>query len=64
MHAMAHMLGNQEWSHPIFEALRCAQKGHVFVDSRSERGMQVCVRCRLRKPFEGLQPPPRSPEQD
>lgn len=40
----------------MFEALRCAQKGHVFVDSRSQPGTQVCVRCRLRKPFEGLEP--------
>lgn len=47
----------------MFEALRCAQKGHVFVDSRSQPGTQVCVRCRLRKPFEALQtpPPPQHP---
>jgi hypothetical protein len=24
------------------------------VDSRSQPGMQVCVRCRHREPFEGL----------
>jgi hypothetical protein len=36
----------------MFEALRCAWKGHLFVDSRSQPGMQVCVRCRQHKPFE------------
>ena len=39
----------------MFETLRCQLKGgHQFVDSRSHPGMQTCVRCRLRKPFEGL----------
>ena len=37
----------------MFEGLKCARKGHVFVDSRSQPGMQTCVRCRLRQPFEG-----------
>jgi len=36
---------------------RCARSGHLFVDSRSQPGTQVCVRCRLRKPFEGLETP-------
>jgi len=36
---------------------RCARSGHLFVDSRSQPGTQVCVRCRLRQPFEGLEPP-------
>ncbi|SFS73561.1 hypothetical protein [Brevundimonas viscosa] len=38
----------------MFETLRCQLKGgHLFVDSRSHPGMQTCVRCRMRKPFEG-----------
>jgi len=38
----------------MFETLRCRLKGgHLFVDSRSHPGMQTCVRCRMRKPFEG-----------
>ncbi|RZI98064.1 MAG: hypothetical protein EON90_14880 [Brevundimonas sp.] len=37
----------------MFEGLKCARKGHLFVDSRSQPGMQTCVRCRLRRPFEG-----------
>ena len=37
---------------------RCSHKGHLFVDSRSQPGTQVCVRCRLRKPFEGLEHAP------
>lgn len=42
----------------MFEALRCAWKGHLFVDSRSQAGTRVCVRCRERRPFEGLEKPP------
>jgi hypothetical protein len=38
----------------MLETFRCRVKGHVFVDSRSQPGMQVCVRCRYREPFEGL----------
>ena len=38
----------------MFETVRCAWKGHLFVDSRSQPGIQVCVRCRERRPFEGL----------
>jgi hypothetical protein len=46
----------------VFEKLRCARKGHLFVDSRSQPGMQVCVRCHLRKPFEGMtEPRPSKP---
>ena len=37
----------------MFESLKCARKGHMYVDSRSQPGMQTCVRCRLRQPFEG-----------
>jgi hypothetical protein len=37
----------------MFSFARCAWKGHVFVDSRSQPGMQTCVRCRARRPFEG-----------
>ncbi len=39
----------------MFNALRCALRGHLFVDSRSRPGMQTCVRCRLRQPFESLE---------
>ncbi len=38
----------------MFKSLRCFRKGHLFVDSRSMAGTQVCVRCRFRQPFEGL----------
>ena len=38
----------------MLKSLKCFRKGHLFVDSRSSPGTQVCVRCRLRKPFEGL----------
>jgi hypothetical protein len=38
----------------MFEALRCAVKGHLFVDSRSQPGTQVCLRRRRRQLFEGL----------
>lgn len=40
----------------MFKTIRCLAKGHLFVDSRSTPGTQVCVRCRLRKPFECLAP--------
>jgi hypothetical protein len=46
----------------MLESLKCRMKGHVFVDSRSQPGTRVCVRCRLRKPFEGLTPPPEANE--
>jgi len=38
----------------MFEALKCRLKGHLYVDSRSQPGTVVCVRCRARAPFEGL----------
>ena len=38
----------------MFQSLRCALKGHMYVDSRSQPGTEVCVRCRQRRPFEGL----------
>ena len=38
----------------MLETLRCRVKGHIFVDSRSQAGTQVCIRCRHRQPFEGL----------
>lgn len=38
----------------MFNSLRCRLKGHLFVDSRSLPGMQTCVRCRLRQPFESV----------
>jgi hypothetical protein len=38
----------------MFQTIRCQLKGgHLFVDSRSQPGMQTCVRCRTRRPFEG-----------
>lgn len=42
----------------MLKSLKCIIKGHLFVDSRSQPGTQVCVRCRHRLPFEGLTPPP------
>lgn len=41
----------------MFKTLKCRVKGHLYVDSRSQPGTQVCVRCRKRQPFEGIQPP-------
>jgi hypothetical protein len=38
----------------MLNSLRCRLKGHLFVDSRSLPGMQTCVRCRLRQPFESV----------
>lgn len=38
----------------MFKTLKCARKGHLFVDSRSQPGTQVCVRCQHRQRFEGL----------
>ncbi len=36
----------------MLSSLRCKLKGHLFVDSRSLPGMQTCVRCRVRQPFQ------------
>jgi hypothetical protein len=36
--------------------MKCRLKGHVYVDSRSQPGTRVCVRCKDRKLFEGLIP--------
>lgn len=41
----------------MLKSLKCLLKGHAYVDSRSHPGTRVCVRCRHRKPFEGLTPP-------
>ena len=38
----------------IFRTVQCRLKGHVYVDSRSQPGTRVCVRCQDRRPFEGL----------
>lgn len=38
----------------MFKSLTCNLKGHLYVDSRSQPGTRVCVRCRHRLPFEGL----------
>ncbi len=46
----------------MFKSLKCLTKGHLYVDSRSEAGTKVCVRCRDRKPFEGLTPPKKAPQ--
>lgn len=47
----------------MFKSLKCLTKGHLYVDSRSEARTQVCVRCRDRRPFEGLSRP-EDPAQD
>lgn len=41
----------------MLKSLKCLLKGHVYVDSRSQPGTRVCVRCKDRQPFEGLIPP-------
>lgn len=41
----------------MFKSLKCRMTGHLFVDSRSQPGTQVCVRCRKRQIFEGLTQP-------
>ena len=46
----------------MFKSLKCLTKGHLYVDSRSEAGTKVCVRCRDRQPFEGLTPPKKPPQ--
>ncbi len=46
----------------MFKSLKCLTKGHLYVDSRSEAGTKVCVRCRDRQPFEGLTPPKKAPQ--
>jgi hypothetical protein len=38
----------------MFQSMQCRLKGHVYVDSRSQPGTRVCVRCQDRRPFEGL----------
>ena len=42
----------------MLKSLKCLFKGHLYIDSRSQPGTQICVRCRDRKPFEGLIRPP------
>lgn len=44
----------------MFKSLKCLMKGHLYVDSRSEAGTKVCVRCRDRQPFEGLASPKKA----
>ena len=46
----------------MFTTLRCTLKGHIFVDSRSRPGMQTCVRCRVRQPFETFRTTTPTPE--
>ncbi len=41
----------------MFRSVQCRLKGHVYVDSRSQPGTRVCVRCQDRQPFEGLREP-------
>ncbi|MGZ9098393.1 MAG: hypothetical protein ACXW3O_01700 [Brevundimonas sp.] len=48
----------------MFKALKCRLTGHVFVDSRSQPGIQVCARCRHRQAFEGLKATPAAPRTD
>ena len=45
---------------PMFSSIKCRLKGHLYVDSRSQPGTRVCVRCKDRQPFEGLVQPSRS----
>lgn len=47
----------------MFKTLKCRLSGHIFVDSRSQPGVQTCVRCRHRKAFEGLKAAPLAHEQ-
>lgn len=47
----------------MYKALKCRLTGHVFVDSRSQPGVQVCARCRHRQAFEGLKPASAAAEQ-
>jgi hypothetical protein len=42
----------------MFRTVQCRLKGHVYVDSRSQPGTRVCVRCQDRRPFEGLRGSP------
>lgn len=42
----------------MFKSLSCRLKGHLYVDSRSQPGTRVCVRCKHRQLFEGLARPP------
>jgi len=37
----------------MFKSMKCLLKGHLYVDSRSQPGTRVCVRCKDRQPFEG-----------
>ena len=41
----------------MLKSMKCRLKGHVYVDSRSQPGTRVCVRCQDRQPFEGLREP-------
>lgn len=48
----------------MLKSMKCLMKGHAFVDSRSQPGTRVCVRCRARKNFEGLSSPSGDRESD
>ena len=41
----------------MLKSMKCRLKGHVYVDSHSQPGTRVCVRCQDRQPFEGLREP-------
>jgi hypothetical protein len=45
----------------MFKTLKCRLSGHLFVDSRSQPGVQTCVRCRHRQAFDGLKANPPAP---
>ena len=47
----------------MFRSMQCRLKGHVYVDSRSQPGTRVCVRCQDRRPFEGLRERPGDADQ-
>lgn len=38
----------------MLRSLKCRLKGHLYVDSRSQAGTQVCIRCKHRRPFENF----------
>jgi hypothetical protein len=35
----------------FMKRLKCLLRGHVFVDSRTEKTVMVCARCRKRQGF-------------
>lgn len=48
----------------MLKSLKCRFAGHLYVDSRSQPGTKVCIRCRHREPFEGLTRPSSDKAED